>query len=432
MNTSQFSINLPLDLFGCIIDALAAASKWDTVKAFSAVHSHVRPLCTKHLFSKIRLVDSSGGGATLPVNQVRHLLERNSQLAFYIKDLTVFVDITEPDLPFILDKLQDVHTLSINGSPLGAYLAQQATFPPPLKISLQRLIRARSVKHLRFDYISILPFINIPSILAGVPSLKTLCISHYCDLHNDEAHILPAATAPIPHPTSFTLAVESSLNVGMSLLASKRPDGLPFVDFESLEILSLLNISVDSVGGMDLVRGCLRAPTVLRSLSLEATQLLGSTPFGFVDHMNLASQKTLQHLKLEFTLMGAGDPYLGTYKDLETLASAVGGESGSALQSLEIAVTLDLQHQSDFDHFTDPQLWRRLEMGVLSKFTRLRECSVEVSFCMQDADAFFQKLSLALDEAFRAMVNERTYFKYSVDGPKEVTPATSGMPEGGE
>jgi hypothetical protein len=230
----------------------------------------LRPLCLRFMLAKIRIADTDVQQPSLPIDQVKDLMDRNPTLSRYIQCLQVYIEPTEfdnPNFPIILDQLRNLHTLVISGIARRRYISTTHSRPPipePLWMSFEQLIRTPSLINLQLFFLDDFP---IPWILAASTSLKNLSVS-YTDIPTDSARSIVFGPKP-PVLRSFTVAFEGSINIGRSLLTSKWPDGLPVVDFTALENLTINAINAHHTAEHEMMVMYLHVSTNLRSLHLQ-------------------------------------------------------------------------------------------------------------------------------------------------------------------
>jgi hypothetical protein len=244
---------------------------FDTLKTCSMVCKALRPLCLRFMLAKIRIADKEGyrERPSQPVDQVKDLMDKNPTLSRYIRHLEVYIEPTEldnPNFPIILNQIRNFHTLVISGSARRRYIGTTHSSPPipePLWMAFEQLIRTPSLIKLELFFLDDFP---IPWFLASSTSLKNLSVSYIENPTDSTQNIVFGPNPPVLR--SFTAAFKASDNIGRSLLTSKRPDGLPVVDFTALEILKIQAIE-SNITESETMQMCLYASTTLRSLHLE-------------------------------------------------------------------------------------------------------------------------------------------------------------------
>jgi hypothetical protein len=195
----------------------------------------------------------------------------NPRLATYIKELVIVyepaVEWENPNLPVILNQLQNVDALSLNTSSAGIPIDWQ-TIAEPLKISLERLISSSPLTDLRLDGIADFP---IPWILAGSTSLKNLQLSSVKPYQSQSESTIIRPNVPPPQLRSFAFNLATSLHAGRLLLTSKWPqDRLPVIGFVALESLSFF-LEYDDPAQVEVLKMYLDISTGLRTLFIRGT-----------------------------------------------------------------------------------------------------------------------------------------------------------------
>ncbi|KAF8197502.1 hypothetical protein BJ912DRAFT_953597 [Pholiota molesta] len=164
-------------------------------------------------------------------------------------------------------------------------------------MAFEQLIRTPSLINLELFYLDDFP---IPWFLASSTSLKNLSVS-YIENPTDSTQNIAFGPNP-PVLRSFTAAFKASDNIGRSLLTSKRPDGLPVVDFTALENLKITAIE-SNITESETMQMCLYASTTLRNLHLEDRRIR----FEFANYIHPHSG------------YGARNPYFGAHDEVVKL-----------------------------------------------------------------------------------------------------------------
>ncbi|KAF8197501.1 hypothetical protein BJ912DRAFT_1140488 [Pholiota molesta] len=405
------SPHLPLDIFPCIVEMLDhPVYNFDALKSCSMVCRAFRLICAKYMFAKIKITDkNSRPRPSLPVDQIKDLMAMNPRLATYIKELVIAyepaVEWNNPNLPIILNQLQNVDTLSLNtgsaGIPIDWY-----TIAEPLKISLERLISSPSLTDLRLDGITDFP---IPWILTGSTSLKNLQLSsaqshqlYYQFEGQPESTITVRPNVPPLQLRSFYVDLERSLRAARFLLTAKWPqDGLPVMDFAALESLSLV-LEYGEPAQVAIMKMFVGILTGLRKLTLQVSQSYDAVPVNIFDHIHPSSLETLECLKLDFTVSGNPSFALAACNELTTLSSA-----NSPLQSFDLALTLLILDDS---HDLEAEVFNTLaKLLTIAKFPVLREVILQfqvIAYRPGHAEALASQLSRMAKVAFDALANE--------------------------
>ncbi|KAF8197579.1 hypothetical protein BJ912DRAFT_1055970 [Pholiota molesta] len=266
------SRDLPLDVFDCIMDMLACLDDFDTLEMCSMACKDLRPLCLRFMLAKIRIADTDIQQPSLPIDQVKDLMDRNPTLSRYIQCLEVYIEPTEfdnPNFPIILDQLRNLHTLVISGIARRRYIStthSRNPIPEPLWMSFEHLIPSTSLKNLSVSYID-----------------------------NPTDSTRTAAFGPKPPIASHF----------------ERPDGLPVVDFTALENLTINAINAHHTTEHEMIVMYLYVSTNLRSLHLQVDDTFATFIVDFADYLHPLSLRTLEHLTLGFVADDACDPYFG-------------------------------------------------------------------------------------------------------------------------
>ncbi|KAF8197503.1 hypothetical protein BJ912DRAFT_1039791 [Pholiota molesta] len=345
------SLHLPLDIFHCIVETLdRPVYNFDALKSCSMVCKALRPICAKYMFAKIIITDqNSHPRPSLPIDQIKDLMAMNPRLATYIKELVIVyepaVEWENPNLPVILNQLQNVDTLSLNTSSAGIPIDWQ-TIAEPLKISLERLISSSPLTDLRLDGITDFP---IPWILAGSTSLKNLQLSSVKPYQSQSESTIIRPNAPPPQLRSFAFNLATSLQLGDYCSRRNGPGRSTVISFVALESLSFF-LEYDDPAQVEVLKMYLDISTGLRRSSYEGTK---RDPGQFFRLSYPSSLETLQHLTLAFAVNG--NPSFAACDELTTLAAAK-----SPLQSFELALNLFI--------FDSPHV---LEAEVLNGLTKL-------------------------------------------------------------
>jgi hypothetical protein len=402
---------------------------FDALKSCSMVCRAFRPICAKYIFAKIKITDkNSRPRPSLPVDQIKDIMAVNPRLATYIKELVIAyepaVEWNNPNLPVILNQLQNVDTLSLNtgsaGIPIDWY-----TIAEPLKISLERLISSSSLTDLRLDGITDFP---IPWILTGSTSLKNLQLSsaqshqlYYQFEGQPESTITVRPNVPPLQLRSFYVDLERSLRAARFLLTSRWPqDGLPVMEFAALGSLSLV-LEYGEPAQVAIMKMFVGILTGLRKLTLQGrlkhfwgwiltnsfchcpftvSQSYDAVPVNIFDHIHPSSLETLECLKLDFTV--SGSPSFAACNELTTLSSV-----NSPLQSFDLALTLLILDDS---HDLEAEVFNTLaKLLTIAKFPVLREVILQfqvIAYRPGLAEALASQLSRMAKVAFDALANE--------------------------
>ncbi|KAF8197504.1 hypothetical protein BJ912DRAFT_953604 [Pholiota molesta] len=392
---------LPLDIFYCITDVLACLDDFDTLKMCSMACKELRPLCLRFMFAKIRIANKKMRRPSLPIDQVKDLMERNPTLSRYIKNLKVYLEPTEfnnANFPFILNQLQNLNTLRINGGPHRPHNAlERPPIPEPMWISFEHLIRMPSLIDLQLKYMNDFPILWFS---AASTSLKDLSLL-YTKFPADCTRTIVFGPNP-PVLRSFTIALDESFCIVTSFLSSKRPDEFA------------INAITSGENEEKMYKMYLYVSTKLRSLHLQVDDTSATFRVEFANYIHPLSLKTLEHIKLDFGTADQCDPYYGAPDELAKLMS-----TGCPLQSLDLEIGLFDCHE----YFMNPQVWNNLD--ILPSFTTLRNISLVIYICEAmptEADILAKRLSEILRPTYSTLANNpRFEFRFSVQRDPTIT-----------
>jgi len=214
-----FTPRIPYDILVSIIDELALRGQLKDLRACSqACHMLLHP-CRVNLFSAV----------TVGVNVRRFaaLLNQNSTIQVYIRNLTYQPAILSEDIANALLLLNNIETLSLQGYMTSSW----GSLTPQTQHALIHLFSSPSVTR-----ILVYGFADVPAILlSSCSNLKHL------DLHSPANFTSEASNTPfLAPPKLISLDISKVRRPAVeSLLNERRVDGLPILDLSGHRSLTV-------------------------------------------------------------------------------------------------------------------------------------------------------------------------------------------------
>jgi len=253
---------IPLDVYGLILDSLAEDDEELTsMRACSLVSRAFLPLARKHIFASVEV---NSPFATKPsIDAFVNLIERNPEIGKYVRklDYGIAYDYIMPPILRTLCKLTKLKSLTI-----WHHSASKLKWMTQMRPAFLHLMRLPTLSYLKLRSIE-----NFPaSDLIHSSSLDHLHIEH---IDFAEEDIVPPSTTPLPrksvHVREYTVGFKSA-SATKKLLQSKRPDGLPIVDFTEL---TKVTATCDKQEDIDVIQ-----PVFMRAEHLEEIDLSSEFP----------------------------------------------------------------------------------------------------------------------------------------------------------
>ena len=219
---------IPLDVYGLILDSLAEDDeKLTSMRACSLVSRAFLPFARKHIFASVEIGNPFATNPPPSIDAFVNLIERNPEIAEYVRKFDYCIashDHIMSPIPRTLGKLTKLKSLIIWHDSTN-----KLNWMTQMRPSLLHLMRLPTLSYLKLRWIENFPI----SDLIHCSSLEHLQIAHVDFAEED---IVPP-TIPLPpklvHLREYTVGPKST-SATKKLLKSKRPDGLPIVNFTEL------------------------------------------------------------------------------------------------------------------------------------------------------------------------------------------------------
>ncbi|KIM40568.1 hypothetical protein M413DRAFT_28379 [Hebeloma cylindrosporum] len=390
----------PLDVYGLILDSLAEDDEGPTIQACSFVSRAFLPLARKHLFASVVI-----NSPFIPMHRRSrfvHLLERKPELGEYVRKVDYCIEADDhinPPILGALAKLTKLKSLTIwhHSNNKLRWRTQNWAIRPVLL----HLMQLPTLSHLKLHWIENFPVTD----LIRSSSLEQLEIGDI-----DFAAVIPPSTSPLPresiHLREYTGGYGSASAATKKLVESKRPDGLPIVDFTGLtKVTAKCKVKED----IDVIRTIFIQAEQLEEVDLTIFEDL---TYAGLAEMLIPSIRTLKDLKLTAVVDEASDdPLSGLCHELEKILA----RGRSVIESLSIKVEV----------YTDADCKRGDEWGLLDKvLTRedawlgLKDVSLKIevqTYGRDDDDDLVEALNKLPDAQFKKLATtEAINFKFEV------------------
>ncbi|KJA19688.1 hypothetical protein HYPSUDRAFT_167981 [Hypholoma sublateritium FD-334 SS-4] len=362
----ETALTLPFDILACIIDTLNTGRDTATLKALALTCKFMLPLCRRHLFSTIRLLNSTP--TTPKRNSLAPFLSGSPEIVRCLRKLVCAVDsrvpTTSQHIIDILDVLRS-HASSLQSMSIRSLRDEWfdwSLLQEPMRLLLISLIQLPTVTRLHLNFLHNFPLVAL-SLCSSLNDLSIERVSGGATSCTGQPII---TRSKIPAPV--VLEANERTNFALSVLMHPQHPSVidPIIDFSYIQDASFEILDVSEASQMNEL---LKTTLQLRSLFIDFDGPLLLTELGSSLAEN--AYRTLKSFELYLNVAGRHHaPLCGLPHELRQISG------NNVLEELDVTVQVD----TDEPCRTESDDWSDLDalLTVQGAFPMLRLVIVEL------------------------------------------------------